>query len=71
MNRQLTEAIRMERFEEIYDDFQESTLSCEEAAMMLGWSSRHFLLLRERYEEEGLAGLRDRRVGRVTLAAVA
>ena len=56
----------MERFEGIYDDFQESKLSCEDAAMMLGCSSRHFLRLRERYEEEGLPGLRDRRVGRVS-----
>jgi hypothetical protein len=35
INRALTEAIRMERFEEIYDDFQEFRLSCEDAAMML------------------------------------
>lgn len=66
MNRQLTEAIRMERFEDIYGDFQDSRLNCEEAAMMVGCSSRHFLRLRERYEEDGLAGLRDRRVGRVS-----
>jgi transposase len=56
----------MERFEEIYYDFQESGLSCEDAAMMLGCSARHFLRLRERYDEEGMAGLKDRRVGRVS-----
>jgi transposase len=66
INRALTEAIRMERFEEIYDNFQEYRLSCEDAAMMLGCSVRHFLRLRDRYGEEGMAGLKDRRVGRVS-----
>jgi transposase len=66
INRALTEAIRIERFEDIYDDFHEDRLSCEDAAMMLGCSSRHFLRLRDRYEEEGLAGLGDRRVGQVS-----
>src|SRR5271157_4289965 len=66
INRALTEAIRMERFDEIYDDFQQSKLSCEDAAMMLGCSSRHFLRLRDRHDEEGMAGLKDRRVGRVS-----
>jgi transposase len=56
----------MERFEEIYDEYQKHNLSCEEAAMILGCSNRHFLRLRERYEEEGLSGLKDRRVGRVS-----
>ncbi len=60
----------MERFEQIYYDFQKATLNCEEAAMILGVSSRHFLRLRERYEEEGLAGLKDRRVGGVCRNAV-
>src|ERR1700722_12135621 len=64
MNRALTESIRMERFEEIYDDYQSSKRSCEEAAMILGCSNRHFLRLRDRYEEDGLGGLKDRRVGR-------
>lgn len=65
-NRGLTELIRMERFEDIYESFQSDTLSCSEAAMILGCSERHFLRLRGRYEEEGLEGLRDRRVGRVS-----
>lgn len=66
INRGLTEWIRMERFGEIYADYQDSRLSCEEAAMILGCSLRHFLRLRERYEESGVAGLKDRRVGRVS-----
>ena len=65
-NRQLTEAIRMERFEGIYDEYQKDRLSYEEAAMILGCSARHFLRLRERYDEDGLCGLKDRRVGLVS-----
>lgn len=65
-DRALTEAIRMERFSEIYVDFEGDRLSCGEAARILGCSERHFLRLRGRYAEEGLEGLRDRRVGRVS-----
>lgn len=56
----------MERFEAIYDDFQDDRLSCEEAAMILGCSVRHFLRLRERYDERGLLSLKDGRVGSVS-----
>jgi transposase len=56
----------MERFEEIYSDLQQARLSCEEAAMILGCSVRQFLRLRGRYDDGGLASLRDRRVGRVS-----
>ena len=66
MDRALTEAIRMERFSEIYEDFEQDRLSCGEAARILGCSERHFLRLRGRYAEEGVEGLRDRRVGRVS-----
>src|SRR5271155_3480899 len=66
INRTLTELTRMERLEDIYDDYQSSTLSCEGAAMILGCSIRHFLRLRDRYKEDGLGGLKDRRVGLVS-----
>jgi transposase len=56
----------MERFEEVYDEYQKAVLSVEEAAMILGVSARHFLRQRVRYEEAGLEGLKDRRVGRVS-----
>lgn len=65
-NRALTEAIRMERFEELYHEVEAGRLSCADAAMILGCSPRHFLRLRGRYDEDGLDGLRDRRVGRVS-----
>lgn len=66
LNRRLTEAIRMERFEELYVGLEAGRLSCEDAALILGCSTRHFLRLRSRYDEDGLEGLRDRRVGRVS-----
>lgn len=66
MDRALTEKVRMERFSEIYEDFEQDRLSCVEAARILGCSERHFLRLRGRYAEEGMAGLKDRRVGRVS-----
>ncbi len=56
----------MERFLEMYDEVQSGSLSCADAAQVLGCSSRHFLRLRERYDDEGDAGLADRRVGRVS-----
>jgi len=56
----------MERFEEVYDEYQKAVLSVEEAAMILGVSSRHFLRQRVRYEESGHEGLKDRRVGRMS-----
>lgn len=56
----------MERFEDIYGDFHRGELSCEEAALILGCSARHFYRLRGRFEEDGLTGLKDGRVGRVS-----
>lgn len=56
----------MERFEELYVELEAGRLGCEDAAMILGCSTRHFLRLRSRYDEDGLAGLKDRRVGRVS-----
>lgn len=66
MNRALTEALRMERFSEVYDEVQLRSLSCADAALILGCSERHFLRLRERFDDEGHEGLADRRVGRVS-----
>lgn len=62
--RAITEAIRMSRFEDTYARLKDGMFSCEEAALLLGCSLRHFHRLRGRYDVEGLQGLRDRRVGR-------
>ena len=39
-NRSLTEAIRMERFEELYSELEAGRLGCEDAAMILGGASQ-------------------------------
>jgi transposase len=56
--------IRMQRFEEIHDRFSKGRLSAAEAAEWLGVSERTFRRQRARFEEEGLAGLLDRRLGK-------
>jgi len=56
--------IRMLRFEEIYDRFRGGRLSAVEAAEWLGVSERTFRRQRGRYEEAGMEGLLDRRLGR-------
>ena len=54
----------MLRFEEIYDRFRGGRLSAVEAAEWLGVSERTFRRQRGRYEEGGMEGLLDRRLGR-------
>ncbi len=56
----------MQRFEEIHDRFTKGRLSAAEAAEWLGVSERTFRRQRARYEEEGLSGLLDRRLGKVS-----
>lgn len=54
----------MARFEDIYDRFMGCRISAREAAEWLGVSERTFHRQRQRFEEEGLEGLLDRRLGR-------
>ena len=56
----------MLRFEEVYDRFRGGRLSASEAAEWLGVSERTFRRQRVRFEEEGLAGLLDRRLGKAS-----
>jgi transposase len=58
--------IRMLRFEEIHDRFTKGRLSAAEAAEWLGVSERTFRRQRARYDDEGLSGLLDRRLGKVS-----
>ncbi len=58
--------IRMQRFEEIHDPYSKGRLSAAEAAEWLGVSERTFRRQRARYEEEGLSGLLDRRLGKLS-----
>ncbi len=56
----------MEIFEDVVSSFRKSHLSCGEAAGLLGCSERHFRRLRCRYDSDGLAGIADKRLGKVS-----
>lgn len=56
----------MLRFEEVYDRFRRGRLSALEASEWLGVSERTFRRQRGRFEEEGLAGLLGRRLGKAS-----
>jgi transposase len=51
------------RFEELLERWESGRLSHAEAASALGMSERTLRRWRERYEEDGVDGLVDRRVG--------
>jgi transposase len=52
------------RFESLLERHERSELSQHEASELLGVSERTFRRWRDRYREEGAAGLVDRRVGK-------
>jgi transposase len=52
------------RFEEALACYRKRRLTAEEAGEVLGMSGRHFRRLVDRYEEDGVDGLRDRRIGK-------
>src|SRR5579863_9270534 len=54
------------RFEEAFEQYQDRGLTAEEAGELLGMSGRNFRRLCIRYEEDGVEGLRDRRIGKVS-----
>jgi transposase len=58
------EEIRIMRFEELLDRHERGALTQAEAGAMLGMSERTFRRWRDRWREEGAAGLGDRRVGK-------
>ncbi len=57
---------RQMRFEEAYEGWNKSRLTQEEAANLLGVCSRTFRRYVDRYEEEGLDGLLDKRMCEVS-----
>jgi len=63
---ELLQEVRKMRFEEAYTGWQEGRLRQEEAARRLGVGERTFRRYIERYEEEGLEGLIDRRLSQVS-----
>src|ERR1700741_4242773 len=54
------------RFEDAFDQYKRRRLTGEEAGELLGMSGRNFRRLCVRYEEDGIEGLRDRRIGKVS-----
>ena len=52
------------RFEEALERYRKRRLTADEAGEMLGMSGRNFRRMVVRYDEEGVEGLRDRRLGR-------
>lgn len=63
---ELLQEIRTMRFTEAFDGWQEHRLTQAEAARLLGVHERTFRRYINRYEEEGLAGLADKRMNQVS-----
>jgi hypothetical protein len=55
---------RMQKFRDVLSRWEAGELSMLEAGELLGMSERQFRRYRERYEEDGEAGLIDRRLGK-------
>ena len=66
LDRKTKEAIRMERFEDVYERFKLRSLTTREASELLGISERQFFRQRINYEDDGLNGLVDKRVGKIS-----
>jgi transposase len=61
---------RMKKFTDVLTRWEHKELSAQEAGEILGCSERQFRRWRRRYEEEGEAGLADRRLGRASVRRV-
>ena len=61
---------RMQKFRDVLSRWETRSLSALEAAEILGCSERQFRRYRVRYEEEGLDGLIDRRLGKASAKGV-
>ena len=59
---QLLQEIRQMHFEEVLRIWTESRLTQDEAARMLGVSARSFRRYLGKYREQGLEGLKDKRL---------
>jgi len=60
----------MEKFESVLRRWERKDLSAHEAGEILGVSERQFRRYRRRYEEDGLDGLVDRRLGKASVRRV-
>ena len=60
----------MQKFRDVLSRWEHKQLSVLEAAEILGVSERQFRRYRRRYEEQGLDGLIDRRLGKASVRRV-
>jgi len=60
----------MQKFRDVLNRWERNELSAQEAGEILGMSERQFRRYRRRYEEDGLAGLADRRLGKASIKRV-
>jgi len=60
----------MQKFVDVLSRWEVGELSMMEAGEILGCSERQFRRYRDRYEEEGLAGLADKRLGKASAKRV-
>ena len=63
---EVLQEVRKMRFGELYEGWQQRRFTQEEAAILLGVSERTFRRYLNRYEEEGMEGLVDHRLGQVS-----
>jgi len=61
---------RMEKFRAVLSRWERKELSANEAGELLGISERQFRRYRHRFDENGLAGLADRRLGKASAKRV-
>ncbi len=61
---------RMQKFRDVLSRWERRELSALEAGELLGCSERQFRRYRHRYEDEGLAGLVDKRLGKASAKRV-
>jgi predicted DNA-binding protein (UPF0251 family) len=60
---ELLQEVREMRFEEAYEGWERGRLTQEEAALLLGVCDRTFRRYLVRYEQKGMEGLIDQRLG--------
>jgi len=63
---ELLQEVRKMRFEEAYEGWKKGRLTQEEAARLLGVCDRTYRRYLVRYEEQGMEGLVDRRLGQIS-----
>jgi transposase len=61
---------RMQKFRDVLSRWEHKQLSALEAGELLGCSERQFRRYRARYEEEGIEGLADKRLGKASAKRV-